>query len=125
LRVDQSPARLDLRILSVDGNTLVLAPAPGQDTNGDWQRAIHVGLAFDGGYAQLDRTIERTRDGVRREFTPVKGAPHAGAAARTDSFFYPDDPKQALGVDFSDVAIPGPAGALPAWFVPGRLSTWV
>ncbi|MFE3038287.1 alpha/beta hydrolase [Streptomyces canus] len=35
------------------------------------------------------------------------------------------DPKSALGLDHTDVGIPGELGVLPAWFVPGRRDTWV
>ncbi|MEU1481079.1 alpha/beta fold hydrolase [Streptomyces sp. NPDC005760] len=38
---------------------------------------------------------------------------------------YVGDPKSALGLDHTDVDIPGELGALPAWFVPGRRDTWV
>ncbi|WP_020121368.1 alpha/beta hydrolase [Streptomyces canus] len=35
------------------------------------------------------------------------------------------DPKSALGLDHTDVDIPGELGVLPAWFVPGKRDTWV
>ncbi|MGW0424533.1 alpha/beta hydrolase [Streptomyces sp. NPDC003015] len=35
------------------------------------------------------------------------------------------DPKSALGLDHTDVDIPGELGSLPAWFVPGARDTWV
>ncbi|MDX2820259.1 hypothetical protein PV416_03960, partial [Streptomyces ipomoeae] len=35
------------------------------------------------------------------------------------------DPRTALGLDHSDVDIPGELGTLPAWFVPGARDTWV
>jgi alpha-beta hydrolase superfamily lysophospholipase len=38
---------------------------------------------------------------------------------------YVGDPTSALGLDHTDVDIPGELGALPAWFVPGVRDTWV
>ncbi|MEV7076804.1 alpha/beta hydrolase [Streptomyces sp. NPDC091972] len=38
---------------------------------------------------------------------------------------YVGDPGSALGLDHTDVEIPGELGALPAWFVPGVRDTWV
>ncbi|MEV2217304.1 alpha/beta fold hydrolase [Streptomyces sp. NPDC050997] len=35
------------------------------------------------------------------------------------------DPAEALGLDHTDVDIPGELGTLPAWFVPGIRDTWV
>ncbi|MDX2935136.1 alpha/beta hydrolase family protein [Streptomyces ipomoeae] len=35
------------------------------------------------------------------------------------------DPRTALGLDHTDVDIPGELGTLPAWFVPGARDTWV
>jgi uncharacterized protein len=35
------------------------------------------------------------------------------------------DPRSALGIDHTDVEIPGERGPLPAWFVPGPRDTWV
>ncbi|WP_189783744.1 alpha/beta hydrolase family protein [Streptomyces capitiformicae] len=35
------------------------------------------------------------------------------------------DPRTALGLDHTDIDIPGELGTLPAWFVPGARDTWV
>ncbi|MDT0480454.1 alpha/beta hydrolase [Streptomyces doebereineriae] len=38
---------------------------------------------------------------------------------------YVGNPKSVLGLDHTDVEIPGELGTLPAWFVPGMRDTWV
>ncbi|MGW0709782.1 alpha/beta hydrolase family protein [Streptomyces sp. NPDC002643] len=35
------------------------------------------------------------------------------------------DPRTALGLDHTDIGIPGELGSLPAWFVPAPRDTWV
>ncbi|GAA3069498.1 hypothetical protein GCM10020000_62420 [Streptomyces olivoverticillatus] len=35
------------------------------------------------------------------------------------------NPRDALGLDHTDVEVPGELGALPAWFVPAARDTWV
>jgi pimeloyl-ACP methyl ester carboxylesterase len=38
---------------------------------------------------------------------------------------YAGDPGTALGLDHTEVEVPGELGPLPAWFVPGDRSTWI
>ncbi|WP_407553778.1 alpha/beta fold hydrolase [Streptomyces sp. Pv4-95] len=61
------------------------------------------------------RRLERVTHGV---LTP-------GARMLLTPQVYIGNPRDALGIDYADVDIPGELGALPAWFVPGVRDTWV
>ncbi len=40
-------------------------------------------------------------------------------------FIYCGDPQQTVGIDFEEVSLSSEVGELPAWFVPGKRSTWI
>lgn len=82
--------------------------------------AVHavVGPVLDGVPHQADtvvRGLVRVSQGILEAGTRVRFTPevHRG------------DPTTALGIPHEDVMVPGELGALPAWFVPARRSTWV
>ncbi|WP_019545537.1 alpha/beta hydrolase family protein [Streptomyces sulphureus] len=62
---------------------------------------------------------------LRRLLTADWDLPRAGSTVRLTPQLRTGDPQSALGIDFSDVDVPGELGALPAWFVPGDRKTWV
>lgn len=79
-------------------------------------------------YLQLDQPVADCPDGgaVTRPFTAVIGTPTEGAGQQiaTDAYYWPGDPATA-GLEFEDVSVPGPIGALPSWHLPGEDPTWV
>jgi dienelactone hydrolase len=48
----------------------------------------------------------------------------AGQVGRFEGYFFYEDPKQGLDLDFENVAVETPLGEAPAWFVPGVKDTW-
>jgi pimeloyl-ACP methyl ester carboxylesterase len=63
---------------------------------------------------------------VTRPLTMTSGsAPKVGQLAALDRSFFLGDPAAALGIPVQDVVVPGPLGPLPAWYFPGRNSTFV
>lgn len=62
---------------------------------------------------------------VRRLERVSHGKLGRGARVRLTPRLYAGDPRTALGIDHTDVEVPGELGALPAWFLPGVRSTWV
>ncbi|QNP73479.1 prolyl oligopeptidase family serine peptidase [Streptomyces roseirectus] len=62
---------------------------------------------------------------VRRLERVSHGALTPGTAVRLTPDLHTGDPTTALGLDHTDVEMPGELGALPAWFVPGARRTWV
>lgn len=62
---------------------------------------------------------------VRRLETVLHGELTTGARVRLTPQVYTGDPYTALGIEYSDVAVPAELGALPAWFTPGEREVWV
>lgn len=83
------------------------------------------GLTWVGGTGILGAITARDDDNVTREFILVTGeAPAAGTRADLDGRIFQGDPLSGLGIEFEDVSIAGELGDYPAWYVPGRRSTW-
>ncbi len=87
------------------------------------------GLAGDGSHAVVGPVLEDTPHAadtvVRRLERVTHGTLTAGDAAWLTPNLYVGNPRTALGLDHTDVEVPGELGALPAWFVPGDRDTWV
>lgn len=65
-----------------------------------------------------DTVVRRLDHITYGEFAP-------GTRVRLTPLVHVGNPGDALGIDFTDVEIPGETGALPGWFVPGHRDTWV
>jgi pimeloyl-ACP methyl ester carboxylesterase len=62
---------------------------------------------------------------VRRLVRVTEGGLEPGTRVRLTPQVHKGDPSAALGIEHSDVLVPGELGALPAWFVPGARATWI
>lgn len=81
------------------------------------------GLAWQGGHAVIGRVVDADAETVTRTLRSVRGYLAPGmdvAIARV----YTGDPRQALGLPFAAVRVPGELGPMPAWLVPGSGTTW-
>ncbi|MGW2954535.1 alpha/beta hydrolase [Streptomyces eurythermus] len=87
------------------------------------------GLAGDGSHAVVGPVLEDTPHPadtvVRRLERVTHGTLTAGDAAWLTPNLYVGNPRTALGLDHTDVDVPGELGVLPGWFVPGARDTWV
>ncbi|MEV6794827.1 hypothetical protein AB0M87_23205 [Streptomyces sp. NPDC051320] len=87
------------------------------------------GLTGTGSHAVAGPVLDlvpRTADTVVRRLERVShGVLAPGDKVRLTPQVYVGDPRSALGLDFTDVDIPGELGSCPAWFVPGPRSIWV
>ncbi|EDY45399.1 alpha/beta hydrolase [Streptomyces sp. SPB074] len=82
----------------------------------------------DGRHAAVGPVLEseaHRADTVVRELIDGAGEFTSGAQARLTPQVYTGTPRTVLGLDYEDVEIPGPSGALPAWYVPAARATWV
>lgn len=103
-----------------DGVHRVTLPLPGEappqmartDLGGRY------GLLWEGGAGRLGAVLERGDDHVVRAVVPTRGAPpEPGDPARVDVTLFGPDPS-ARGLAFEEVAVPGPVGDLPGWWLP-------
>ncbi|WP_371102846.1 alpha/beta hydrolase, partial [Streptomyces sp. PU_AKi4] len=87
------------------------------------------GLTGDGFHAVVGPVLPGAPDSadtvVRRLERVTYGSPEPGDRARLTPNLYVGDPGGALGLDHTDLDVPGELGPLPAWFVPGARDTWV
>ena len=84
------------------------------------------GIAWPGGLGHLGAMASVSGGVVTRPLTVICGsAPTVGQLAALDRSYFLSDPETALGIPMQDVVVPGPLGPLPAWYVPGRSSTFV
>lgn len=88
-------------------------------------RAGTYGLDWQGGHAIAGPIVARTGDSVTRRLSAVRGTLAPGTKVAIDPDVWEGTPQSALGIPFSEVAVPDPLGPMPAWQVPGRGSTWV
>jgi uncharacterized protein len=84
------------------------------------------GIAWPGGTGQLGPSVAASGGVVTRPLTVTSGsAPRVGQLAGLERCCFLGDPAAALGSPVRDVIVPGPLGPLPAWYFPGRGSTFV
>jgi len=82
-------------------------------------------LQWPHGYGRIERLLASDDTSAVREFHAVLGEPPVGGWASLRGVSRSADPRSMLGIAFDAVALEGPLGRYPAWFVPGRDSTWV
>ena len=84
------------------------------------------GIAWRGGIGHLGAMVSVSGGVVTRPLTVASGsAPRVGQFAVLDRAYFLGDPGTALGIPVRDVVVHGPLGPLPAWYFPGRGSTFV
>jgi uncharacterized protein len=100
-------------------------------STGDWDDQGLMGIStIEGGYAQTDQPLVTgsgdAASGSRRITNlTLPPSPAVGDRAAMDGWYFPRNPKVALGLDYQDVTYDSPLGPTPAWLIPGTASTWV
>ncbi|MCU1490883.1 MAG: secreted protein [Acidimicrobiaceae bacterium] len=107
------------RLLAVGEDEVVLA----RDL--ETERPGTYGLAWPGGHGVVGPPVHLDDGTVVRPLVELHwGTPLPGRAAM--DHVHVGDPRSSFGLDFEDIALPGPVGDLPAWVVPGsRSDVWV
>jgi uncharacterized protein len=110
-----------LRLIAVDleRHVVVLARGPNAAEPGTFR------LAWRTGHATVGAVLSRTGTSVTRRLVAASGRPRPGQHVGIEANPYTGDPWSGLRLRYSTVPVPTPLGAMPAWHVPGRRSTWV
>jgi pimeloyl-ACP methyl ester carboxylesterase len=118
LHPSHSPVPYTVAVVSLHGDRIELRRTHDSSAPGVYR------LEWTTGSAQISDVLARPGSDVVRRIDHIQGTPPAaGTKARIDDL-YVGDPGHAFALPFQDVNVPGPAGNLPAWVVPGTSSTW-
>lgn len=119
---DKAP---DITVEAVDGPKVTYTDSAASSS---WADLGYMGFAMtDGGWFLTQdptSTTPATRT-VSAQSNPP--ALEAGEQGRLDGFYFFDNPKTGMGLDYSTVKYSSPAGEFDAWLVPGdpAQKTWV
>jgi uncharacterized protein len=117
------PAYDDVRVVAISGGNVQLLAIG--DQPGLFKPELY-GMAWRGGLGHLGAAVTVSRGVATRPLTVVAGtAPKAGQLAAIDRAYFLGDPSAALRIPLRQVVVHGPLGPLPAWYFPGRGSTFV
>jgi hypothetical protein len=110
-----------LRVVAADPTRGTIEITRGQDATepGTFR------LAWPGGQAVIGGLLATTSTTVTRHLSAVKGRLTVGERVGVEPDPYTGNPLSALGLAYTTVEVPGALGSLPAWWLPGRRSTWV
>ncbi|MCU1667709.1 MAG: Dipeptidylaminopeptidase/acylaminoacyl-peptidase-like protein [Blastococcus sp.] len=113
----------DLVVVRYSAGRVVLRRA------GDHPDALGIadtyGLRWPGGRGLLSGPLEMTAGTASKALEVTTGSPPGpGTKAALDRDVW-TDPRAAYGVEYRNVSYPCAGGSCPAWFVPGRSSTWI
>ncbi|HEU0249914.1 MAG TPA: alpha/beta hydrolase [Solirubrobacteraceae bacterium] len=108
----------DATVQAVSGERIVLS------RSADTLRPGVYGLEWHGGHAIVEGVIASTSHSVTRRLNPASARPPVAASVAVDNSVYVGNPRQALGLPFTEVRVPDELGPMPAWLIPGRTHTW-
>lgn len=117
------PGYDDVRVVGVSGGQVWLRAVGDQPA---LAKPELYGIAWRGGMGHLGASVAVSGGVVTRPLAVTAGvAPRVGQLAGLDRAYFLGDPGKALGIPVQDVVVKGPLGPLPAWFFPGRGTTFV
>ncbi len=82
------------------------------------------GLEWHGGHAIVEGVLANSPDSVTRRLRAASSRPPMGASVGVENGVYVGNPRQALGLPFTEVRVPDELGPMPAWLIPGRTHIW-
>ena len=121
--IEADERRYNLVVESVGADVVVLRPSVARPS-ATWAKPGIFGLVWEGGYGRVGPIKESLPGAIAREFRAIEGSLVPGAPARIDSYAFPHDPARGLGIEYTEVAIVGELGPMPAWHVPASEREW-
>lgn len=108
----------DTQVLAVNDTSVTLKRM------GDDMHPGEFEIEWPAGQALVGPTLSFDPNSVTRQLL-LKTAPlSAGTAVFWTRYVYTGQLRNSLGLPISTVQVPDPLGMMPAWYVPGKLSTW-
>lgn len=117
LAVTHDHLSYNYRVLALHGHTVTIPQS------GNTVRPGTYRLQWRGGQIMLGAIVSKDGQTVTRQFTGSARGLRVGTPTHFDGYIY--GTPAALGLRYRSVNIPDPLGAMPAWLVPGKRSTWV
>lgn len=115
---DHSPRPTDVTVEGRGPGRITLSSTP------ETRRPGVYGLQWQGGRAIVGELVSVAEGGVTRRLQNVDGYLPVGSKVAIAPVVFAGDPRAARGLPSRDVEVEGELGAMPAWLVPGRSSTW-
>jgi pimeloyl-ACP methyl ester carboxylesterase len=122
----QGVRHLDLEVVDLTENQITLR-ATTQTQKDHWITPGIWGLRGRRGFGQVGEILSfnvKDRQVVRKYLLPT-GNLKRGDMVQLEAFPFPDDPKEAFGLQTQEVVFSSPLGNFRAWSIEGRSSTWV
>jgi len=116
---DYTTPKYDTLVLAVSTTTVTL-----KRTEDDMHPGVFE-IEWPAGQALLGATLSSDQNSVTRPIL-LKTAPlSAGTSVFWTRYAYTGQIRNSLGLPLSTVQVPDPLGSMPAWYLPGKLTTWV
>ncbi len=110
--------KYDTPVLAVSETTVTLKRM------GDVMHPGEFQIEWPAGQALVGPVLSSDHNSVTRQLLQKTSPLSSGTSVFWTRYVYTGQMKNSLGLAISDVRVPDPLGAMPAWYVPGRLSTW-